>query len=138
MPHGLPGTAGFTAVDSFSYTISDGNGGTAAATVTVDVTEVSETVMFVSDISLRSRRGNKDWRAVFEVREFDAPVSGAFITITFAGQTFWGQTDLGGQIRTDWLRLSSGTYVAEVTDLALLDYSWDLKQGVSDSDDPDL
>ncbi|MDV6029899.1 MAG: hypothetical protein F9B45_07285 [Phycisphaera sp. RhM] len=129
---------GFAGSDSFTYRISDGQGGTATATVTVDVTQVSDTAMFVSDISFQSRKGNKQWRAIYEVRdEFGSVVTGASITVTFAGQTYSGQTDGNGQFRTAWLRLSSGSYEAEVTDLALLDHIWDLTQGVSDSADAD-
>ncbi|MCH5377132.1 MAG: Ig-like domain-containing protein, partial [Planctomycetes bacterium] len=130
---------GFSGIESFDYTISDGRGGTATATVTVDVADTSSTVMFVADISFQSRKGGKEWRAIFEVRdELGATVTGANITITFAGQSYSGQTDGNGQFRSDWLRLSSGSYEAEVTDLAFLDYTWDLTQGVLDGNDPDL
>lgn len=94
--------------------------------------------MFVADISFQSRKGNKEWRAIFDVRdEFGSVVTGASITVTFAGQTYSGQTDGNGQFRSGWLRLSSGSYEAEVTDLALTGYNWDLTQGVSDSADSD-
>jgi hypothetical protein len=126
----------FTGTDTFSYTVSDGQGGTATATVSIDVTGSSTSVMFVADISFQSRRGGKDWRAIFEVRdENGAAVSGATIEVTFNGQTFTGQSDSAGQFRTSWQRnLSSGSYQAEVVDLALLDYTWDTNQGSGDSD----
>lgn len=123
-----------------TLTVTDDDGAIASDTVTVTVeAPASTTVMFISDISFQSRKGGKEWRANFAVvDEFGQAVSGASITVTFAGQTFSGQTDGNGQLRTDWLRLSSGSYEAEVTDLVFSDYTWDLNQGVADSNDPDL
>ena len=57
--------AGFSG-DSFTYTISDGNGGTDTATVSIAVG--NEVPLYVYEISFESKRGNKDWRAVFEIR----------------------------------------------------------------------
>jgi subtilisin-like proprotein convertase family protein len=116
--------------------ISDGQG---VGTILNDDAQVAST-MFVDAINFQSRKGNKEWRAIFEVRdEFGAAVVGASITVTFAGQTYSGQTDGNGQLRTDWLRLSSGSYEAEVTDLVLLDYNWEQTLGwPGDSDDDGL
>ncbi len=52
----------FTGIDTFSYTISDGQGGVSTATVTVEVTEVATTAMFVANIDFDSRKGGRDWR----------------------------------------------------------------------------
>ncbi len=131
--------SGFTGQDSFSYSISDGQGDPVTATVTVDVSETSSTKVFVNAISFQSRRGGKEWRAIYEVYdEFGAPVAGATITVTFAGESYAGNTDANGQFRSGWLRLSSGTYEAEVTDVVFSNYTWDLALGWGEeSDDPD-
>ncbi len=131
-------TPGFTGTDTFSYTISDGQGGLSTATVTVDVSDVSTPTMFVSDISFQSRKGGKEWRAAFEIRDENGlAVSGATIVVTFNNVTFSGQTDSNGLFRTNWLRLSRGNYQAEVVDLALLDHTWDTAQGWLEDDDND-
>ena len=131
--------SGFSGIDFFSYTISDGNGGTSTATVTLDVTEVTTTAIFVADISFDSRKRGRDWRAVFEIRdETGVVVSGATIEVTFNDQTFTGQTGSDGLFRTSWqARLSNDTYLAEVNDLALLDHTWDTNQGWTGDTDGD-
>ena len=133
---------GFIGTDSFSYTISDGNGGMATGTVTIDVTELQ---MWVSYIRFESRRGGKDWRAVFEVLvEAGWPASNAKITYTFGNATdpeptpITGWTDSNGLFRTPWqTNLPSGSYKAEVVNLDLMYHTWDKSLGVDNDDDKD-
>jgi len=92
--------------------------------------------LFVYDIRFESRRGGKDWRAVFEVRRdsnadgigtsSDAVAAGVQINVAFAGQTYTGATDANGVFRTDWrIDLGNGNYYANAVDLALTGFSWD-------------
>jgi probable HAF family extracellular repeat protein len=128
--------AGFAGTDTFTYTISDGNGGEDTATVSITVSSGMETPLFVYDIRFESKRGNKDWRAVFEIRNdsngdgmgtpADAVAPGVEITVTFDGVSYTGTTDADGVFRTSWIKdLSSGDHYAEVVDLALADHFWD-------------
>jgi hypothetical protein len=45
---------GFNGTDSFNYTVSDGNGGTATATVTINVTSVNDAPSFTKAATRRS------------------------------------------------------------------------------------
>jgi VCBS repeat-containing protein len=141
---------GFMGTDTFSYTVSDGNGGTDTATVEVDVSEATpETPLYVFDIRFESKAGGKFWQAVFEIRsdsdgdgqgtDADAAVAGVAITVEFAGQTYTGTTDSEGIFRTNLVKdLASGEHYAEVVDLVLADYFWDpLTLDVPDDSDGD-
>ena len=83
--------------------------------------------LYVYDIRFESKRGGKDWRAVFEIRSdsdangvgeiSDAVAAGVEVTITFAGQTYAGTTDANGVFRTSWANnLASGDYYANAVD----------------------
>ena len=127
-------------------TISDAQG---VGTIVDDDSPVNLTELFVSDISFDSRRGGKDYRAVFEIRSdsdgdglaeaHDNPVAGVSVTVTFAGKTFTGVTDSNGVFRTNWQRkLASGDYYANAVDLALTDFVWNpLALDVEDDSDGD-
>jgi hypothetical protein len=119
--------AGYAGPDSFTYTISDGNGGEDTATVSITVSSGTETPLFVYDIRFESKRGNKDWRAVFEIHsDQGGPAAGVAITVEFNGQIYQGTTDSDGVFRTSWIKnLGSGEHYAEVVDLVLADYFWD-------------
>jgi len=128
--------ADFEGQDVFDYTITDGNGGTATATVPIDVSAANANSLYVYDIRFESKRGGKDWRAVFEIRSdsnangegdaADAVAPGVEIRVEFAGQTYTGTTDSDGVFRTSWIkRLGSGDHYAEVVDLVLANYFWD-------------
>jgi hypothetical protein len=138
---------GFTGIDSFSYTASDGQGGTATATVTVDVTEATAAVMYVSDISFQSRKGGKEWRAIFEIRsdsnlngiadDADSAAANVSISVWFDGQLISGQTDANGIFRTDWFgNFSKGaTYYANVDGLMKDGYTWNQLLDLEDDSD---
>jgi hypothetical protein len=137
---------GFVGTDTFTYTVTDGELN-AQGTVSITVSEpLTEAAIYVYDIRFESDRGERDWRAVFEIRcdsnssgtgdTEDLPVAGAAITVEFAGRTYSGTTDADGIFRTDYVRnLKSGTYYADVVDLMMADYYWDLEiLGEDDSD----
>jgi hypothetical protein len=142
-------TAGFTGTDIFSYTASDGNGGTDTATVSIDVSAVTPNALYVYDIRFESKRGNKDWRAVFEIRSdsnndgvggpTDEVAEGVEITVEFAGQSYTGFTDSDGVFRCGWIKdLGSGSHYAEVVDLVLTGFVWDpLTLDLEDDSDGD-
>ena len=112
--------------------IQDGQG---EATILDNDAAPSMDAIYVYDISFESKRGNKDWRAVFEIRtdsnanglgdSGDLAVAGVQIEVTFAGQTYTGTTDANGIFRTNWIRnLSSASHYANAIDLALTDFEW--------------
>jgi hypothetical protein len=122
-----------TTTDSFDYSVSDHNGGTDTATVSI--TESSGTALYVYDIRFESKRGNKDWRAVFEIRSdsdadgngtaADDVAAGVWIRVEFDGVIYEGTTDADGVFRTSWIRgLGSGDHQAQVIDLVLADFDW--------------
>ena len=97
--------------------------------------DVASNEIYVYDIRFESKRGGKDWRAVFEIRtdsnanglgdSGDLTVAGVQIEVTFAGQTYTGTTDANGVFRTSWIRnLSSASHYANAVDLALTDFIW--------------
>jgi hypothetical protein len=92
--------------------------------------------IYVYDIRFESKRGGKDWRAVFEIRSdsdadgvgetSDAVAAGVNVTVSFAGQTHASVTDTNGVFRTSWIKnVANGDYYANAVDLALAGYSWD-------------
>jgi hypothetical protein len=130
--------AGFSGNDSFTYTVDDGNGGTAQGLVSIEVNAASsDTPLYVYDIRFVQHDRKADWwQAVFEIRgdvdgdgnpDNDNGVAGVAITVNFAGVTFSGTTDSNGIFTTSWVKkLESGTnYYANAVDLALADYFWD-------------
>lgn len=101
--------------------------------------------LYVYDIRFESRKGGKEWRAVFEIRRDsdgnstlgDDVVAGATITVNFAGLDYTGMTDANGVFRTSWRsNLSKGTgYYANVVALSHSQYNWSLFDNVDDRED---
>ena len=67
----------------------------------------------------------------------DSGIGGVAIEVEFAGQIFTGTTDSNGIFTTDWVkRLSSGVdYEANVLNLALASYFWEMDWDMGDNDD---
>jgi len=142
-----------TTSDTFTYTVSDGNGGTDVGAVSITVSTASTNTLYVYDIRFESKRGNKDWRAVFEIRSdsdedgegtaADEVAAGVWIQVEFDGVIYEGTTDADGVFRTNWIKdLGSGDYEAEVVDLVLADFDWnpltlDLEGDSDDDGKPD-
>lgn len=140
--------AGFVGTDTFTYEVTDGVlTDIAAVTLEVSATSADE-ALYVYDIRFESKRGNKDWRAVFEIRSDsndnglgdsgDNAVAGVAITVTFAGNTYSGVTDSNGVFRTSWIRnLSSDSYYANVDSLLASGFVWDPMGELNREDDTD-
>ena len=97
----------YTGSDSFTYTISDSNGGTASATVSIEVTEVPTTsnVNVSIDITTATKIAGKltfKWAiATVTVQESGAPVANATVAGHWEGATIdtdSGITDLNGTV----------------------------------------
>jgi large repetitive protein len=73
---------GFAGADSFTYTVSDGKGGTATSTVTVDVAPVDSVLNYTVDGTWPG-----GW-AAFNAGSPGAPGTGETISITGMGRTF--------------------------------------------------
>lgn len=97
---------------------------------TPTVSTANANTLYVYDIRFESKRGNKDWRAVFEIRSdsdadgeataADDVAAGVWIRVEFDGEIYEGTTDSDGVFRTSWIKgLGSGDYQAEVVDLIL-------------------
>ena len=140
---------GFIGDDSFSYTVSDGNGGTDTGVVTITVSaSANDTPLYVYDIRFESETGRKRLASVFEIRSdsnddgegglADSVAAGVAITVQFAGQTYTGTTDSAGMFYTSWINnLRSGTYYADVVDLVLANYYWAMGMDLEDDSDGD-
>ncbi|MBC8355142.1 MAG: hypothetical protein H8E66_24465 [Planctomycetes bacterium] len=139
--------------ETFTVTISNPSAGTTIAdgqgvgTIADDDNVNDPNALYVYDIRFESKRGGKDWRAVFEIRNDsnadglagsdDSVRAGVTVTVNFAGQTFTGVTDSNGIFRTSWLRnLGSGNHYANAVDLVLAGYFWD-PLDLDDEDDSD-
>ena len=57
---------------------------------------------------------------------------------SFAGITYTGTTDAYGVFRTGWaMNVKSGTYYADVVDLAMANYYWNQLMDLEDDSDGD-
>jgi subtilisin-like proprotein convertase family protein len=140
---------GFTGSDSFTYQISDGTADGNFATVSLEVAAPNaDEALYVYDIRFESKRGNKDWRAVFEIRRdsnangigdtSDDAAVGVAITVNFGGNTYSGVTDSSGLFRTSWLRnVPSGNYFANIDALFASGFTWDPLDVLNQEDDSD-
>ena len=124
---------------TFDYTISDGNGGSDTATVTMDVAAVSDDIaIYVADIRPEEKLGGKFKRAVVEIHsEGGIPVAGVRVTVDFAGQT----TRVTPMRMESLPRVGSGIFpaatITQVVDLFMTGYDWDNTldlEGDSDGD----
>jgi hypothetical protein len=133
--------ADFTGSDSFGYTVSDGNGGTDTALVTVDVQSAAATTMHVGDLD-----GTKDvmgksgqWEVFVTATIHDGnelPVGGATVTGTWSGAasgTLSAITASDGTVTFSTGRLRSGTTVTFTVDSV----SNGLTYEPNDNHDPD-
>ncbi len=121
-----PQSADVGASNDVTVRVTDGSGAVDTQSFSVSVSAPNNNEIYVADISFDSKRGNKDWRATFEVRDQDNnPILGASITVTFDGIEYQGTTNSAGIYTTPWIRnIGSGSHFAEVTDLMLANYDW--------------
>jgi hypothetical protein len=60
------------------------------------------------------------------------------ITVNFAGITYTGTTGADGVFRTAWFNdLAKGTHYANVVDLAMASYYWDMLMDLENDSDGD-
>ncbi len=138
-------TTEYTDTVTFTYKVIDEMGASDSATVSIDVVGVSDNSIYVYDIRFESKRANKDWRAVVEIRidtdgdgTNDLPAAGVTVTVNFADVDYTGTTDSSGRFYTAWItNLKSGTYYANVTSLSLDGYDWKSKMDLEDDTDDD-
>lgn len=130
--------------ETFVVNLSNPSGATLAdaqaeATIFDDDAPATQNAIYVYDISFESKRGGKDWRAAFAVRDQDgSPIAGVQIEVTFAGNTYTGMTDSNGIFRTTWIRnLGSGNHYAEAVDLAFAGHDWEQDLGWPEDYDSD-
>ena len=126
-------------------TVSDGlDSVTTSTTATITVGSVGDgNDIYVWDIAFNSKRRGKhtDYRVVVDVNRdsdadgaassVDGSAAGVSVTVElrdFSGNligTYTGTTGSDGVFRSDWIRgLSSGSYTAEVIDLAHATFTW--------------
>ncbi len=84
--------ADFNGTDSFTYTASDGAGGTAEATVTVQVTPVNDAPVAAADAVTTK----EDTSATFDVLANDSDVDGDSLKVTAVGEASNGTTSISG------------------------------------------
>ena len=112
-------------VNPVGATVFDGQG---VATIIDNDSPIPADVLYVYDIRFESKRGGKDYRAIFEVRSdsnhngqgdaMDTPPAGVELTVTFLGNTYTGVTDSSGVLRTAWVKsVPSGSHYANAIDL---------------------
>jgi subtilisin family serine protease len=89
-------TAGYTGLDAFDYTVSDGAGGTEIGSVTVAITEVNHPPVANDDAATTA----EDTSKLVDVRANDTDVDGNTLTVTDVGAPGHGTTAIeAGQIR---------------------------------------
>jgi VCBS repeat-containing protein len=122
-----------TTSDAFVYEVSDGNGGTATATVNLTVTAVPRVHVVSPDGSTgysTSGGRNSDRHlevTVILVDDSGAPVAGASVTATIDGPTPGGgtaTTDASGTVTFKITNAPSGPYTTTVTAVTAAGLEW--------------
>ena len=104
----------FTGQDTFDYTIIDGNGGSASATVTITVIDPSNSMMHVGDlVGTSSPTGRKKWRATLTITVHDTSEQ-LLANVTVTGDWSSGgsgscTTDAGGTCTMSKSRIARAT-----------------------------
>jgi hypothetical protein len=86
--------AGFSGVDTFSYTVSDGRGGSAGATVTITVGASANASPFARDDVASTGFGNS---VVIDVLANDSDTDGDSLSIASVGSPAHGTASVSGQ-----------------------------------------
>jgi hypothetical protein len=142
---------GYVGSDSFTYTISDGRGGTDVGNVSVDVWEDIQLPVYVFDIRFETTKIDKTtWRtrAIFEFRldsnedgqpgGDDMAAGWAAINVNFNGQYYSGGTDSDGRFVTPYINVGPGTYYADVLRVIHRNWVWyPLDMDLEDDSDGD-
>lgn len=80
----------FNGADSFSYTISDGKGGSASATVSVTINPINDSPIAANDSTVT----NEDVTSVIAVLSNDSDVEGNSLTISSVGASLQGTASI--------------------------------------------
>jgi len=114
-------------------TVSDDQGAIGSATVTINVTQVSQDELHVQAQTVaREQINQRNWRGVDTILITDQnnqPVAGVTVTATYSGPNSGqasGVTDANGTVTlyTDRQRRPNGTWCFEVTDVVKASYSY--------------
>jgi subtilisin len=131
--------AGFSGSDAFTYTVSDGNGGQATATVRVTVTAPSGPTMHVGDLANLSTVQTRTWTAKVRIRVLDgngARLASVVVTGTFSnGKTKSCTTGRKGQCSVSVAKLSKSLASVTFTVSGLTRSGWTYV--AADNADPD-
>jgi hypothetical protein len=132
----------FIGNDSFTYTISDGNGGTATATVVVTVNDIAPPTMHVSSISVDAQKAGWKWKTywgeadVFVVDENGNKVAGATVQGTWTGPQPGNETEVTNSwqgkaaFETAHTANKKGTYQFCVTSITKDGYTYEPSDNV--------
>jgi YVTN family beta-propeller protein len=88
---------GFSGIESFTYLVGDGNGGTATATVTIDVTPVNDDPVAVDDVV---EVVEDSGATVIDVLANDTDIEGDDLTVTAVGTAANGTVSLADGVVT--------------------------------------
>jgi len=135
--------ASYSGPDSFGYSISDGQGGTASATVSVTVGAASPTVLQIGDLDRSASKTSRNWTAqvlVLVLDQFGLPVVGATVNGTWSGAAKGGGsciTTAGGvcTIAKSGLSLAKTSITFTVTAVAKAGATYDRTKN-ADADQP--
>jgi VCBS repeat-containing protein len=110
--------AGETAIDAFDYTVSDGNGGTATATVSLDVTGAEDNVAPVAELTAGPGDDNQFW--IRQTITFDASKSfdgdGSIVKYLWKFGDGTDATTASPQVGHSYSSIGSYTAFVQVTD----------------------
>ncbi|MCA1732691.1 MAG: tandem-95 repeat protein, partial [Acidobacteria bacterium] len=90
--------ANFHGTDSFTYTVSDGNGGTDDATVTVTVNSINDPPTAVDDEGFTVEQGETLLINTFTLRSNDFDIDGGRLKILAVGNAIGGTVTFDGKI----------------------------------------
>ncbi|MFH1265500.1 MAG: cadherin-like domain-containing protein [Planctomycetota bacterium] len=109
---------GYTGVDTFDYTVSDGNGGEDTATVNVDVVPPSEATVAVNSVSRREGRSGKNTTFAFTATLDGNPSEPVVVNWTTVALAGGATPDIDGnrdEVLDDYLP-GSGTFILTAAD----------------------
>ena len=137
--------AGYSGPDSFGYSISDGQGGTASATVSITVGPAPTTVMHIGDLDRSASKTSRKWTAqvlVLVLDQFGLPVAGVTVNGTWSGAAKGGGsciTTAGGTctIAKSDLSLAKTSITFTVTAVAKTGATYDRTKNVDADQPPD-
>ena len=132
--------AGFTGTDSFDYTLTDANGDTSSATVTIDVSDSNNvSIVFISGLSGSGTRTDSRgrWDATVSVT-LNVAVAGANVSGSWSGGAKGGgscTTNGSGQCSITKNRIRSSSATFTIDSVSAIGYTYDPSSNVVSSVD---